>query len=184
MTGVQTCALPIFDELHAVLYVKNDRVLWYHASFPDFMFAQGRSIFSVPWGAGSCIVNMSCDEPSHHARLTHSCFRIMKSDLRFNICDLPSSFLLDSEVQDLSHRIQENISDVVQYACRYWVQHLKRAASGDCDSLRTRIDKFLDVQVLFWIEAMNLLGSRSRCSHMLQNAREWVMKVGGSLVTS
>ena len=173
----------VVEELHAVLYIKDDRVFWYHASFPDFMFSQKRSKFSFPQDAGREI-DMSCDEPAHHARLTHSCFDILMSRLRFNICDLPSSFLLDSEVQDLSHRIQENISDVVQYACRFWVQHLKRAASGDCDSLRTRIDKFLDVHVLFWIEAMNLLGSRSRCSHMLQNAREWVMKVGGSLVTS
>jgi len=81
----------VVDELYAVLYVKDDRVLSYHASFPDFMFAQERSRFSVPPGEGSRVVDMSCDEPAHHARLTHSCFRIMMSSLRFNICDLPSS---------------------------------------------------------------------------------------------
>ena len=171
----------VVDELHAVLYIKDDRVLWYHASFPDFMFSQERSKFSFPQGVGSKI-DMSCHNPAHHARLTHSCFDILKSGLQFNICDLPSSFLFDSEVPNLSHRIQENISDALQYSCRYWVQHLKRAAPCTHDSLRTRIEDFLDVQVLFWIEAMNLLGLHARCSLMLQNAREWILKVSSCYV--
>ena len=168
----------VVDELHAVLYVKDDRVLWYHASFPDFMFAQERSRLSVPLGLSSRLVDMSCDQHAHHTRLTHTCFCIMMSGLRFNICDLPSSFLFDSEVPDLRLRIQENISDVLQYSCRYWVQHMSRAASGDRDSLQTRIVEFLHVRVLFWIEVMNLLGSLAQCSIMLQNARGWVLKVG------
>jgi len=168
----------VIDELHSVLYVKDDLVLWYHASFPDFMFTQERSKFSVPQVTGSRIVDMSCNKPTHHARLTHSCFRIMMSGLRFNICDLPSSFLFDSEVPDLSDRIEKNISQVLRYSCRNWAQHLDRAGCGDCDSLQTEINKFLHVRVLFWIEAMNLLGSRAQCSLMLQKAREWVLKVG------
>ena len=100
----------VVEELHAVLYVKEDRVLWYHASFPDFIFSQERS-GSVLLSADSRVVDMLCDEAAQHARLTLSCFRIMKSQLRFNICDLPSSFLLDSEVPDLNDRIRTNIGD-------------------------------------------------------------------------
>jgi len=168
----------VVEELHAVLYMKDNRVLWYHASFPDFMFAQERSKFSVSQVGCSRIVDMSCNEPDQHTRLTHSCFCIMMSNLRFNICDLPSSFLFDREVPDLSHRIEKNISHVLQYSCRKWAQHLNQAGSGDRDSLQTEIDEFLHVRVLFWIEAMNLLGSGTQCSLMLQKAREWVLKVG------
>jgi len=100
----------VVEELHAVLYVKEDRVLWYHASFPDFIFSQERS-GSVLLSADSRVVDMLCDEAAQHARLTLSCFRIMKSQLRFNICDLPSSFLLDSEVPDLKDRIRAKIGD-------------------------------------------------------------------------
>jgi len=175
-------ATVVVEELHAVLYSKDNQVLWYHASFPDFMFAQERSRFSVPQVTGSRIIDMSCDEPAHHARLTHCCFRIMVSGLRFNICDLPSSFLFDSEVPDLSRRIEKNISHVLQYSCRNWDQHLNRAGSGDRDSLRTGIDEFLRVRVLFWIEVMNLLGSQAQCSLMLQKAREWVLKVENLLL--
>jgi hypothetical protein len=164
----------VVDELHAVLYVKDGRILWYHASFPDFMFTQARSRFKSPLGT---IIDMSCDEAAHHALLSHSCFHIMKSDLRFNICHLPSSFLLDSEVPDLNRLVEESISEVLRYSCRYWAQHLARVASHDSDTLWICIRDFLRVRVLFWIEAMNLLGSPAQCTLMLQRAREWVLKV-------
>ena len=38
----------VVGDLHAVLYIKENRVLWYHASFLDFIFAQERSRFKVP----------------------------------------------------------------------------------------------------------------------------------------
>jgi hypothetical protein len=164
----------VVDELHAVLYVNDDRIFWYHASFPDFVFTQARSKFKSPLGT---TIDMSCDEAAHHALLSHSCFHIMKSDLRFNICNLPSSFLLDSEVPDLSRLVEESISDVLRYSCQYWARHLARAASHDRNSLWTCIRDFLHVRVLFWIEAMNLLSLPAQCTPMLRRAREWVLKV-------
>lgn len=172
-------AKTVVEELHAVLYVNEDRVLWYHASFPDFMFNQARSRFSIPGEtAHHDVVDLSCNNATHNSLLTDSCFRIMEFGLRFNICDLPSSFLFDSEVPDLSRRTQENIGDALRYSCRYWAQHLGREDSGSGDSLRVKINEFLHVRVLFWIEAMNLLGWRAQCSPMLQRAREWILKVG------
>jgi len=169
----------VVRDLHAVLYVKDDRVLWHHTSFPDFIFDQSRSRFEVPdiSGTGGHIVDLSCDRKPHHALLTRSCFRVLKSNLRFNLCDLPSSFLLDSEVPDLDRRVKEKISDVFEYSCRYWAQHLARTTSDDYESPQNYIRDFLSVRVLFWIEAMNLLQSRAQCTPMLQQAREWVLKV-------
>jgi len=164
----------IVDELHTVLYVKGDRVLWYHASFPDFIFSQARS-GSVLLSPDSRIVDMHCDEVAHHAHLVRSCFRIMKTHLRFNICDLPSSFLLDSEVRDLNNRIRAKIGDGLRYSCLHWTQHLAQTSSG----VRWReIGEFLQLKVLFWIEAMNLLDSWARCTPILQQARECILKVG------
>jgi len=162
----------VVDELHAVLYVKEDRVLWYHASFPDFVFSQERS--GSVLSTDSRVVDMHCDEAAHHARLARSCFRIMKSQLRFNICDLPSSFLLDSEVPSLKDRIRANIGDGLRYSCLHWAQHLTQTSSGDGWK---EMHDFVQLEVLFWIEAMNLLDSRAHCTPMLQQARECILKV-------
>jgi len=163
----------VVDDLRAVLYVKDDRVFWYHASFPDFIFSQARS-GSVLLHSDSPAVDMHCEEAAHHARLVRSCFRIMRSHLRFNICDLPSSFLLDSEVPDLNSRIRANIGDSLRYSCLHWAQHLAQTSNDDG---RTEIRDFLQLRVLFWIEAMNLLDSRALCTPMLQQARECIVKV-------
>jgi len=163
----------VVDELHAVLYVKGDRVLWYHTSFTDFIFSQARS-GSVLLSPDSRIVDMHCDEVAHHAHLVHSCFRIMKTHLRFNICDLPSSFLLDWKVQDLKDRIRAKIGDGLRYSCLHWAQHLAQTTSGVG---RREIGDFLQLKVLFWIEAMNLLDSRARCTPILHQAWECILKV-------
>jgi hypothetical protein len=64
----------VVEDLHAVLYTQGDRVFWYHASFPDFIFDPARSNFDnfAFW----------CNEPARQNLLGESCFRIMKSGLR------------------------------------------------------------------------------------------------------
>ena len=150
-------------QLHAVLYIKDDRVLWYHASFPDYMFDPSRSNFDIP----NTSIKMTCNESIHNTFLAQCCFRIMKSKLKFNICNLPSSFLFDSEVADLTDRVNENISEVLRYSCRHWAHHTRAQA----DSLQEWISEFLKIRVLFWIEAMNLLGSSGQCSPNLLSVR-------------
>ena len=171
--GKDELANIIVGDLHAVLYIKEGRVFWYHASFQDFIFTETRSKFNI---SGE-VVNMSCHVATHNTTLTHHCFRIMMSSLRFNICNLPSSFLLDSEVPGLVQLVQKNISDILSYCCRYWSQHLARAASNDRDDLLPDIENFFPIYVIFWIEAMNLLRSSHQCPSMLRRASEWVLKV-------
>ena len=175
---MQDVANAVVEDLHAVLYVKDGCVFWYHASFPDFIFTQTRSKFTSPADIDR-VVDMSCDKASHHALLTQSCFNIMMSPsgLCFNICQLPSSFLLDSEVADLALRIQDNISDVLRYCSHYWAQHLVQAAEDKLNVLFGCIAQFLNKHVLFWIEVMNLLKSSGICPLMLQQARKRVLKV-------
>ena len=36
--GAEETVKAVLRDLHAVLYTQNDRVFWYHASFPDFIF--------------------------------------------------------------------------------------------------------------------------------------------------
>jgi hypothetical protein len=113
--GHDDIAKAVTQDLHAVLYIQGDRVFWYHASFPDFIFNPSRSNFEN--------FVFSCDENAHHYLLGESCFRVMKSGLRFNMGDIKSSFLFDSEI-DTSEALSNNISPVLGYSSRHWTHHL------------------------------------------------------------
>ena len=158
----------------AVLYSQDNRILWYHASFPDFMFDSARSNFRI----GEKYFPFSCSEPAHHNLLAESCFQIMKSGLRFNMGNIQSSFLFDSDnAVALAKQVYKNISAVLRYSSQHWTHHLPSPELINIDNLLRLISEFLQIRVLFWIEAMNLLKLRNLCTPMLQRAREWVLKV-------
>ena len=173
----------VLKDLHAVLYSKNGQVLWYHATFPDFIFSQTRSKFELDGHQ----INMSCNKVYQHALLTKACFNIMlsaDSGLHFNIGEIPSSFIFDTEDQELAARVGKNVSAVLKYASCYWTSHLAQTGqmTVDGEDFCDYIRKFLCIHILFWVEAMHLLGSSGQCSVMLQQARKWVLKVKFSLL--
>jgi len=167
----------VLENLHAVLYVQDSKVYWYHASFPDFIFSHARSNFR----ADNKDFRFSCDAAAQHSLLTSACFRIMNSEetgLRFNMGDIKSSYLLDSEhIEELRGNVKKNISPALRYACMYWVHHLSLSLTEKSGLIYDIISDFLQLRILFWIEAMHLLGSSGECPHLLHNARNWVSKV-------
>jgi NACHT domain len=173
LNGDDGTARAVLRDLHAVLYTQDDQVFWYHSSFPDFIFNQERSTFHI----NKRDFSFSCDEPAHHGLIGESCFCIMKSGLRFNIGNITSSFLFDRNNTALSEQVNQNISAVLRYSSRYWSYHLPLPLLINTDNLRCCILEFLQIRVLFWIEAMNLLGLSNQCTPMLQFARQWVLKV-------
>ena len=167
----------VLHDLHAVLYTQDDRVFWYHTSFPDFIFTQARSNFRI----NKKDFTFSCNEPAHHSLLGESCFRIMESEktgLRFNMGNITSSFLFDRDnAVVLSEQVNQNISAVLRYSSRHWTHHLPMPQLINTNNLCCCILEFLQIRVLFWIEAMNLLGLSNHCTQMLQYASQWVSKV-------
>ena len=161
----------LLSNLHAVLYYKDGRVLAYHKSFSDFIFEQNRS--GKFW----------CNQAMHHRVLATACFRCMKDGLRFNIANIPSSFMLDVENPILADAVKENISPVLRYSSRNWSYHVSATTLIIPDSLLDSISDFLEVRALFWIEAINLLGSRGLCSSMLRTVYDWVISSQVSFVS-
>ncbi|KAJ2928482.1 hypothetical protein H1R20_g8640, partial [Candolleomyces eurysporus] len=162
----------VLSRLYAVLYCDNLRnILSYHKSFPDFMFDQHRS--REYW----------CDQAAHHRDLTEACFRVMKTGLKFNIADIPSSFIFDAEDGELPSRIEQNIPPALSYSSRNWSHHLSLMASTTSDEplLETLAD-FLRLRALFWIEAMSLLKVPGLCDPMLRAGSKWANEV--SIVNS
>jgi hypothetical protein len=149
--------------LRSVLHVSEHSGLisTLHASFPDYMFDRSRS------------KRFYCDEGSHSHMLARRCLEVMKKELRFNICDLESSLIPDSEVVDLQKRIEKNISPVLSYACRYWPDHLGRAAGSD--ELCAMVDEFLSQRLLFWMEVLNLKQCMVMGSGGLVKVQAWLV---------
>ena len=108
-------------------------------------------------------------------RSATACFRCMKDGLRFNIANIPSSFVLDIDNHTLADTVKANIPPVLEYSCRNWSYHLSAVASIILDDLHGSISDFLRLRALFWIEAMNLLRLRGLCGSMLRTAHEWVI---------
>ncbi|KAG6864238.1 hypothetical protein C0991_011135 [Blastosporella zonata] len=161
-TNLAVCETSIADDviqcLHAVLYTRNNKVFWHHKSFPDFLFDQN-------WSR-----NFWCNQAEHHRLLTNSCFQVMKEGLRFNIANIPSSFILDNENATLLDEVEKEIPPILQYSCQNWDYHLSFTKSTTSDPLLDILSKYLQLPVLFWIEAMNLIGSHGLCDPMLQTA--------------
>lgn len=158
----ETQALRALQPLRSVLHVSehNFLVSTLHASFPDYMFSQERS------------GHFCCDEKIHSQLIARRCFEVMKAQLRFNICNLQSSFVQDHKVPDLKSQIEKNISSELFYASRYWADHLKLAASSD--TLRSILEEFLSQRLLFWMEVLNLNGCMVIGVFELVEAQTWL----------
>ncbi|GJJ10930.1 hypothetical protein Clacol_005159 [Clathrus columnatus] len=131
--------------LQSVLHTRDSvekMIAPFHTSFPDFLFDERRS------------KQFHCKTTLHNELLANCCFRLMKEQLKFNICKLESSFVWDKDVPDLPKRIKNSISPALSYTCRYWSEHLLQ---GDLtDAIHEEFVEFLKNRLLFWMEVANL----------------------------
>ncbi|QRV96723.1 WD40 repeat-like protein [Ceratobasidium sp. AG-Ba] len=139
------------DLLGSVLYIDQslgDVVRVYHPSFADYMLSKDRS-------GDFCV-----DLDDLNAKLASCCLKTMMAELRFNICDLETSFVRNSEIPDLEARVAQVINERLKYSCLYWTSHLKDVeASEHIASLQSRLYEFARGPVLvFWVEALSLIG--------------------------
>ncbi|CAE7102452.1 unnamed protein product [Rhizoctonia solani] len=133
-----------------------------HASFPDFMFSSERSGLYF------------CDIGEQSQLLAQRCFFVMKEGLKFNICDLETSFLPDEKIENLGSRIKEKIPLTLGYACRYWASHL--GLSPRSDPLQELLDGFFSQQLLFWMEVLSLHREMAAGVEALLKTQQWLTR--------
>ena len=73
--------------------------------------------------------------------------------------------MLRTEIDDGT--IVSHLSPDLQYACRYWVDHLKQGQQDILDRDTTHL--FLQKHLLHWLEAMSLIKESSRCVDLLDS---------------
>jgi hypothetical protein len=89
-----------------------------------------------------------------HRQLAHSCLGLLLNSLKFNICNLETSYLANEDVADLKSRVDDHIPPALSYACRFWDDHLEHI-DFDTD-LYGKLQTFFNTKLLFWLEALSL----------------------------
>jgi hypothetical protein len=155
----------LLDWLHSVLIIPEhpeDPVRLQHLLFRDFLLD------------GTTKVNQQSkefwiDQKAMHQRLMNQCLTVIESKLKKNICMLPDDCLQRSEID--SDSIKEHLPPELQYACRYWTQHMMQ--SRDAADAVEKACLFLRKHFLHWMEVMSILGFMSeviRAISRLQSA--------------
>lgn len=101
----------------------------------------------------------------------------MHQGLRFNLCGLESSYLRNLDVSGLDQRIKPCIPLHLSYSCRFWADHMQNTAFDS--KLAVELKTFASIRVLFWLEALSLLGSVSTAFTALTTMAKWVAGQSG-----
>jgi hypothetical protein len=85
-----------------------------HSSFHDYLTDCSRS------------KGFYIDVSLHKNDLAFAMLQIMKAELHFNMCNLKSSYQLNSDISDLAQNIKQSISPALSYSCQYWASHVQQ----------------------------------------------------------
>jgi hypothetical protein len=133
------------DDMHSILEVPKDQghqIRLHHPSFRDFLLDRQRCRDLRFW----------VDEEEANQALAESCMRLMSDRLKRDICGLRAPGTLASEVE--SGRIEQCLPSELQYACQYWVRHLRGNQILLLDN--GPVHAFLREHLLNWLEALSL----------------------------
>ncbi|KAG9103653.1 hypothetical protein FRC07_009949, partial [Ceratobasidium sp. 392] len=163
--SVRAALLP----LSSVLQVSDatGTITTLHESFRDYLLDRSRS------GA-----RFYCDAKEHNSKLFRLCFDQISIPKRpFNILGLESSFVLDTDIPDLTARVNKVVSGELLYACRYWGAHLRMADYGH--ELAGMLLDFLSKRLLLWMEVMNLAECFTDGTRAMYELEKWTRSVEG-----
>ncbi|KAG9119981.1 hypothetical protein FRC07_004714, partial [Ceratobasidium sp. 392] len=136
--------------LSSVLYMDQklgDAIRIYHPSFMDYLTNRDRS------------KELWVDLEQQNTILAECCLDVMLGNLRFNICGLETSYGFNSDVPDLTSRVEAQIPGHLSYSCLYWSSHV---ASAQPSTLEERLAKLLfGRELMYWMEVLSLLGGLS-----------------------
>ncbi|EJD04815.1 WD40 repeat-like protein [Fomitiporia mediterranea MF3/22] len=152
----------ILSRLQSVfVYSPGAPIRFCHTSFRDYLITPGHE--RDPW-----FIDVECQQKM----LASRCFDVMRDMLRFNICDIQSSYIPNEKIPDLPDRVKANIPPHLQYACLFWSQHLCEARFSH--TLLGKLSELLDEHLLYWLEVMTLLKQVNVTGPAFHRAMNWV----------
>ena len=137
------------DDLSSLLYrdeAANGEIRIRHLSISDFFFS------------GDCHDDYRVSPRDANTELGIACLKTMVDQLRFNICNLEDSRMANADITDLQSRIEQNISDALQYSSLYWSHHLCFTPDNGEERVWARLKEFFDgLHPLFWVEVLSIM---------------------------
>lgn len=100
----------------------------------------------------------------------------MIGSLRRDIASIGSQSVMNSEVDQFESKVKNAIHPHLSYSCRWWASHLTQADPTN-GQLHTLLDQFVSVSLLWWIEALSLLGIGPLGVESVQLARVWAVRL-------
>jgi hypothetical protein len=131
-----------------------------HTSFCDFLINKEKS------GDFSVVLH-----DAHHG-LAHSCLGLMLCDLRFNICEIESSYLANKDIPDLEACVAKHLPPALSYACQFYSSHLEHL--GFETDLFYKLQTFFKTKFLFWLEALSLTNNIQLALPALLSVNIWL----------
>ena len=136
------------DDLSSLLYrdeAANGGIRIRHLSISDFFFS------------GDCHDDYRVSLLDANTELGIACLKMMVGQLRFNICMLEDSRMANAEVKDLQSRINQNISNALQYSSLYWSHHLCFTPDNGNERVWASLKAFFEgFYPLFWAEVLSI----------------------------
>lgn len=135
--------------LPSVLYMPSEKsapIKPLHLSFRDFLINRDKHKTDPFW----------VDEKETHKKLAIRCLQLLMNGdcLKKDMCDLRTPGVARSDIDRC--KIEERLPSEAQYACLYWVYHLKESHERVRD--RDQAHEFLELHFLHWLEALSLIG--------------------------
>ncbi|KAH0541390.1 hypothetical protein FGG08_004154 [Glutinoglossum americanum] len=158
------------DSLHSVLDIPEDQnspIRLLHPSFRDFLLAQQRCLDPQFW----------IDKEKAHNTIFTNCLELMSNNLREDMCNLRFPGSLATEVEE--GQVEKCLPLDVQYACRYWVDHLYQVSHLQQGQISLadngRVHKFLQDHFLHWLEGLSLMRRLSHGVMMIRQLESMLM---------
>ena len=116
--------------------------------------------------------NFYIDLGEAHHQLAYSCLDQMLHNLKFNICELETSYLPNDSIFDLQSRINKHIPPALFYACRFWDDHLECIHFQQY--LLDKVQLFFKEKFLFWLEVLSLTSTLGLATPALRSLELWL----------
>ncbi|KAK6500755.1 hypothetical protein TWF506_003518 [Arthrobotrys conoides] len=146
----------VIENLGSVLRKhENGNIQLIHPSFRDFLLNNKRCTDNRFW----------IDGEKAHGDMTRYCLDLLDVSLRKNMCGLPFVSTWKSQIE--LWKINNCLPPHVRYACRYWVHHL---CKGRVEiEVGGMVHRFLQCRILYWFEALSLMGVLSEGILMIES---------------